>query len=224
MTGKRLDGGTHALLAIDADRRVIEERMVDASEIAPLVEKLRERGGSTIRILIDGVALDARVMARCTGGRSEPAEPVQVIGARSPAGVDGADGPSGIEMAHAMLWDTYDRAARVQSWMLEQASGFTVELLENNKRLADQASELQKRHQAALAELDYMHREQKMMEGEAAAARLSRHLIEKAQAEVAAAKPPRSGADWFDELLDGAAVVFAAFCAPNGSRGRKVSN
>jgi hypothetical protein len=63
-----------------------------------------------------------------------------------------------------MLWDTYDRAARVQSWMLEQASAFTLDLLNNNKRLADQAGELQKRYQTALAEIDYMAREQKLME------------------------------------------------------------
>jgi len=116
-----------------------------------------------------------------------------------------------------MLWDTYDRAARVQSWMLEQASAFTLDLLNNNKRLADQAGELQKRYQTSLAEIDYMAREQKLMEGEAAAARLSRHLIEKARAEIAAANPTKS-ADWIDDLIDGAAVALGAICGPRGPK------
>jgi hypothetical protein len=126
----------------------------------------------------------------------------------------------GIDLAHAMLWDTYDRAARVQSWMLEQASAFTLDLLNNNKRLADQAGELQKRYQTALAEIDYMAREQKLMESEAAASRLSRHLIEKARAEIAAANPTKP-ADWIDDLIDGAAVALGAMC---GTRGPKDSN
>ena len=104
--------------------------------------------------------------------------------------------------------------------MLEQASAFTLDLLNNNKRLADQAGELQKRYQTALAEIDYMNREQKLMEAEAASARLSRHLIEKARAEIAAANPSRP-ADWIDDLIDGAAVALGAMC---GTRGPKDSN
>jgi hypothetical protein len=91
-----------------------------------------------------------------------------------------------VELAHAMLWDTYDRATRIQAWMLNQASTYTLELLENNKRLADQASELQKRYQSSMAEIDYMTREKAMMDAEASASRYSRHLIEKARAEAEA--------------------------------------
>ena len=129
-----------------------------------------------------------------------------------------------IELAHAMLWDTYDRAARVQSWMLEQASAFTLELLENNRRLADQASELQKRHQAAMAEMDYMQREQKMMEAEDAAARYSRHLIEKTKAEIAAAIPPRGRADVLDDIIDGAAVALGLMAGTMGPRKPRDNN
>ena len=65
-----------------------------------------------------------------------------------------------------------------------------------------------------------MAHEQKMMEAEAAASRLSRHLIEKARAEIAAANPSKP-ADWIDDLIDGAAVALGAMC---GTRGPKNSN
>ena len=56
------------------------------------------------------------------------------------------------------------------------------------------------------------------MEGEAAATRLSRHLIEKAQAEIAAANPTKP-ADWIDDLIDGAAVALGTMCATRGPKG-----
>jgi hypothetical protein len=111
-----------------------------------------------------------------------------------------------------MLWDTYDRATRIQAWMLNQASTYTLELLENNKRLADQASELQKRFQSSMAEIDYMTREKAMMDAEASASRYSRHLIEKARAEAEAARAPRSAGEWVDELVDGVALALGVMC------------
>ena len=181
MIVRRTEASTHALLAIDADRRVVEDMpAVPTAEVPVRITEMLTKHGATLRILVDGAAIDVKVM----------------------------------------LWDTYDRAARVQSWMLEQASAFTLDLLNNNKRLADQAGELQKRYQTALAELDYMAREQKLMESEAAAATLSRHLIEKARAEIAAANPSRP-VDWIDDLIDGAAVALGAMC---GTRGPKNSN
>ena len=58
------------------------------------------------------------------------------------------------------------------------------------------------------------------MESEAAAASLSRHLIEKARAEIAAANPTKPS-DWIDDLIDGAAVALGAMCK---TRGPKDSN
>ena len=202
------------MLVIDEPRHLIldEYAKVPASELAQRLDEVRSRYGATARILVDGAAVDEQVLARA------PRPPVQVVAERKLATTDT------IELAHAMLWDTYDRAARVQSWMLEQASAFTLELLENNKRLADQASELQKRHQTAMAELDYMLREQKMMEAEASAASLSRHLIEKAKAEVAAAIPPRSRTDVLDDIIDGAAVALGMMCGTMGPRGPRENN
>lgn len=220
MTVRRNQTSTHAVLAIDVDRRVIEElSAVPDSEVTQLIATMRTRHGKDVRILIDGTVVDGQALARgqTASPRGKMTPPVQILDVGE--GDDEEQTPPGnIELAHAMLWDTYDRAARVQSWMLEQASAFTLELLNNNKRLADQASELQQRYQASLAELDYMQREQKLMEGEAAASRLSRHLIEKARAEIAAANPSKPG-DWIDDLIDGAAVALGTMCATRGPKG-----
>jgi len=216
MIVRRSEAGTHCVLAIDADRRLVEEfREVPNSEVADLLKDMRARLGTNVRILVDGAAIDGESLVRGPAAtpRGLTRPPVQILEDRGEEGQ-----VSQIELAHAMLWDTYDRAARVQTWMLEQASAFTLDLLNNNKRLADQASELQTRYQTALAELDYMQREQKMMEGEAAASRLSRHLIEKARAEIAAANPVKP-ADWMDDLIDGAAVALGAMYATKGPKG-----
>ena len=230
MIVRRTEASTHAVLAIDADRRVVEDMpAVPTVEVAARIHEIRTRCGANIRILVDGTAIDVEALTRA-------AATVIDVESMTRAASAAARGPNrplaqmlegrqegqfpGIDLAHVMLWDTYDRAARVQSWMLEQASAFTLDLLNNNKRLADQAGELQKRYQTALAELDYMAREQKLMESEAAAASLSRHLIEKARAEIAAANPSRP-VDWIDDLIDGAAVALGAMCK---TRGPKDSN
>jgi len=214
MVIRRPEPGTHTVLVMDENRRIVDERAnVPADDLAPLLGELRARFGANARILVEDATADSQVLTR-----AHARDPVQVLADRRP------DTTESIELAHAMLWDTYDRATRVQSWMLEQASAFTLELLENNKRLADQASELQKRHQAAMAELDYMLREQKMMEAEASAASLSRHLIEKAKAEVAAAIPPRSRTDVLDDIIDGAAVALGMMCGTMGPRDPRDTN
>ena len=233
MIVRRTEASTHAVLAIDADRRVVEDMpAVPTAEVAALIHEIKKRCGANIRILVDGTAIDVEALTRA-------AATVIDVESMTRAASAAARGPNrplaqmlegrqegqfpGIDLAHVMLWDTYDRAARVQSWMLEQASAFTLDLLNNNKRLADQAGELQKRYQTALAEIDYMAREQKLMEAEDASSRLSRHLIEKARAEIAAANPTRP-ADWIDDLIDGAAVALGAMCGARGPRDPKDSN
>ena len=230
MIVRRTEASTHAVLAIDADRRVVEDMpAVPTAEVAALIHEIKKRCGANIRILVDGTAIDVEALTRAAATVVD----VESMARAASAAARGPNRPlaqmlegrqegqfPGIDLAHVMLWDTYDRAARVQSWMLEQASAFTLDLLNNNKRLADQAGELQKRYQTALAEIDYMAREQKLMEGEAAAARLSRHLIERARAEIVAANPTKP-ADWIDDLIDGAAVALGAMC---GTRGPKNSN
>jgi len=222
MIVRRTEASTHAVLAIDADKRVVADLpAVPTAEVAARIEEIKTRCGANIRVLVDGTAIDIEALTRAAATVIDVESMTRAASAAARAPTrplaqlleDRQEGQfPGIDLAHVMLWDTYDRAARVQSWMLEQASAFTLDLLNNNKRLADQAGELQKRYQTALAELDYMHREQKLMESEAAAASLSRHLIEKARAEIAAANPSRP-TDWIDDLIDGAAVALGAMCA-----------
>lgn len=214
MAGKRPDAGTHAVLVIDPEFRVVAEiPAVSAADVTRTAVELRQRHGEAVRILVDGAAIDPKALA-CTP-EVAPAS-VQIVGPPTQAG--------SVELAHAMLWDTYDRAARVQSWMLEQASAFTLQLLENNRRLADQASELQGRYQRALAEIDVMHREHKLMEAEAASSRLSRHLIEQAKAEAAASAPRCGVGEIVDDVIDGAAAALGVLCGMYGPKGSKDSN
>ena len=202
--GTRVDAGTHTVVAL-ADGQVLEEKAgVTASELGHEVLALRARYGENARILVEGPETLVRTVAE--GGMPiPPARPMKVVAAETGT-------IAGVELAHAMLWDTYDRATRIQAWMLNQASTYTLELLENNKRLADQASELQKRFQSSMAEIDYMTREKAMMDAEASASRYSRHLIEKARAEAEAARAPRSAGEWVDELVDGVALALGVMC------------
>ncbi len=223
MMVRRTDASTHALLAITTDKRVVEDMpAVPTAEVATRITEVLTRHGASTRILVDGAAIDVQAITRAAAAAAQAPTrpPAQIIEDRQEAQEAQESLIPGVELGHAMLWDSFDRAARIHSWMLEQASAFTLELLNNHKRLADQAGDLQKRYQTALAEVDYMHREQKLMEGEAAASRLSRHLIEKARAEIAAANPTKS-TDWIDDLIDGAAVALGAL---NGTRGPKNSN
>ena len=192
--------------------QVLDEKAdVATSALGREIMALRTRYGESARILLDGVALDAKALARIVS--SAPPDVVTLQPRTPPTVITGAvTTTASVELAHHMLWDTYDRATRVQAWMLQQASNFTLELLENNKRLADQASELQKRFQSSMAEIDYMTREKAMMDAEASASRYSRHLIEKARAEAEAARAPRSAGEWVDELVDGVALALGVMC------------
>jgi len=199
----RTDAGTHAVLVLDGGRVIEEKAGVPAAEVSRLVLELRTRHGANARVLVDGVDFDPKAVARLAAEVMPQAAPPRVP---TRAVVSDVNAVELVELSHTMLWDTYDRAARVQAWMLEQASAFTVELLENNKRLADQASELQKRYQASIAEIDFMAREKMMMDAEASASRYAQFLVEKARAE-AAAQPARAPGAWVDDLIDGMSLA-----------------
>jgi hypothetical protein len=211
----RMDGCTHAVLVIEGGRVLDRKVGVPAAELAREVLALRTRHGQGAEILVDGAEFDPRAVAKIAA-EIEP----QVLPVRPPPArvVNGEAGTlAAVELAHAMIWDTYDRAAKTQAWMLAQASNFTTTLLENNKRLADQASEMQRRYQASLAEVDFVAREKMLMDAEASASRYARFLVDKAKAE-AAQQPPRAPGEWVDDLIDGVALALEIMCgarAPN---------
>ena len=65
MNDRRTEARAHTVLAIDADKRVVEERTeVPDAEVAPLVRTLQARLGADVRILVDGVALDTQLRPR----------------------------------------------------------------------------------------------------------------------------------------------------------------
>jgi hypothetical protein len=204
-----MDGGTHALLVLE-DGRVLDRTVgVPATELGREVATRRIRFGPSAEILVDGVEFDPKAVAR-VAAEIEP----QGIPQRPPARVVSGDAGTlpAVELAHAMIWDTYDRAAKTQAWMLAQASSFTTTLLENNKRLADQASELQRRYQESLAKIDFVAHEKMMMDAEAAASRHARFLIDKARAEAEAASTRRAPGEWMDDLIDGLALAIGVMC------------
>ncbi|MBL9102500.1 MAG: hypothetical protein JNL82_16180 [Myxococcales bacterium] len=202
----RMEGCTHAVLVIEGGRVLDRKVGVPAAELAREVLALRSRHGQAAEILVDGAEFDQKAVARIAA-EIEP----QVVPQRPPARVSG-DTLAAVELTHHLIWDTYDRAAKTQAWMLAQASSFTTTLLENNKRLADQASELQKRYQASLAEIDFVAREKMMMDAEASASRYARFLVDKAKAEAEAAQPRRGSGEWVDDLIDGLALALGIMC------------
>ena len=210
----RVDAGTHAVMVIEGERVLDTKQGVPTSELGREIMALRTRYGANAKVLVDGIEPTPQALARLASEATSEVKP-----RTPPTVITGAvSTTASVELAHAMLWDTYDRATRVQAWMLQQASNFTLELLENNKRLADQASELQKRFQSSMAEIDFLAREKMMMDAEASASRYSRHLIEKARAEAEAARPPRAAGEWVDELVDGVALALGVMCGARTPR------
>lgn len=209
------EAGTHGVLVLGGGQVLAEKKGVPAAEVTRLVLELRAHHGADARVLVDGVDFDAQAVARIAAEVTP-----QVVPPRAPSRVVVGDvNPLAVvELSFSMLWDTYDRAAQVQGWLLNQASNFTAELLENNKRLADQASELQKRYQASIAEIDFMAREKMLMDAEASASRYAQFLIDKARAEAAAAQPARAPGAWVDDLIDGMSLALGIMVGPRTPR------
>ncbi|MBL9105138.1 MAG: hypothetical protein JNL82_29600 [Myxococcales bacterium] len=207
---------THAVHVL-RDGQVLKEMAgVSAAEVGRLVLELRAHYGEGARVLVDGAEFDPQAIAkiaaevtpppltdRSTAAHGQPGQPP-----RAPPRIVGEVNPLAVaEVSFTMLWDTYDRAATVQAWLLNQASTFTAELLDNHRKLAEQASELQKRYQASIAEIDVLAREKMMMDAEASASRYGRFLLDRAREEAASARPARAPREWLDEMIDG--IAFA---------------
>lgn len=193
---------------MDADGRVITNHWpVAKADLASLVMQLRaEHAGA--RILIDGQAASLVPAA--------PASPEEALCLPLTPEPDDIHGTiTGVKLAHAMLWTTFDRAASVQAWMLQQANVFTKDLLENNSKLAEQASALQARFQDAMQRIDLMETEKKLMEHDMMARRLSRHTVAQNRAEEEANRPKEPADNgWIDELICGVGSYFMGRTPP----------
>ena len=118
---------------------------------------------------------------------------------------------AGARLSHDMVWAAFDRSANAQAWALQQANAVTRDLLESQRRLADQACELQARFQESLQRIDLMETERKLIEHDLMARRLSRHAIAQNRAEEEAARPKEPpGQPWLDELIAGVSAFLGA--------------
>jgi hypothetical protein len=82
MIVRRSEAGTHCVLAIDPEKRLVEEfREVPNSEVADLLKDMRTRLGTNVRILVDGTTIDGESLARgpAAAPRGLTRPPVQIL-------------------------------------------------------------------------------------------------------------------------------------------------
>jgi hypothetical protein len=197
------------VLVVDKEGRLIASHFsVPDGEVQMLVARLQEKHPD-MSLIIDGRPI-AGLQA------SNPADILQAPCLPDPVVYEDSSSPhSGVQLAHNMLWATFDRAARVQAWMLQQANVFTRDLLENNQKLADQASDMQQRFQQAMQRLDLMEAEKKLIEHDLMARRLSRHTVAQNRAEEEASQPPAPpDYGWIDDLLSGVSTLLGGALRP----------
>lgn len=187
-------------MVLDGDRLLAIRHGVSKQKVPEVLEEFRRAHGPGSRLLIDGrelpeSALVAPPKAKGAAPRApRPPEPTTLAEPKS-------EEHRGVELAHHLLWESYQRAAQTQAFMLEKMTGTALDM---NRRFCDQVAELQDRYQAAMAKLDHMAFEQKMMEHEAAGRRLGTHF-RRMQAEERRAD--ESPLDWVEGAARGIARV-----------------
>ena len=210
MAEHRVEEGAHVVLVTDKDCRILATHWsVPDAELPILVARLQQAHAHAT-ITVDGQPLGGLMPASPPGSLEESLERPESV-----ASHDDMSPLSSVRLAHTMLWATFDRAARVQSWMLQQANVFTRDLLDNNRKLADQASDMQQRYQQAMQRLDLMETEKTLMEHDLMARRLSRHTVAQNRAEEEASRPaPPPDYGWVEELLAGVSALIGGGMRP----------
>jgi hypothetical protein len=65
MVTRRTEVSTHTVLAIDTDKRVVEDLpAVPTAEVAARITEMLAKHGATLRVLVDGAAIDVKAMTR----------------------------------------------------------------------------------------------------------------------------------------------------------------
>ena len=169
----------HAVTVVDGDKVLAQQYGVVTHELDARIRELRIKYGADATITVD-----------------PPVSPGDEVASHFAANASDAQ----VELGVHVLWSSYERAAYVQAWMLERANDFTKQLLDNNRRLAEQTAEMQESFQKRMARLDWMAMEHKLMEEEAMARRLSRHIIAKERAEIQAEQPREM--TWLKNLVE----------------------
>lgn len=197
-----MEGATHEVAVADTQGQLLEKpRVVAAAELEQTVVNLKTAHPHAI-VWVDGTPINVRPPANLP----EAARAPMSITPDDPHGTRAAT-----QLSQTILWTGLDRAVNLQTWMLQQASAFTHDLLEQNRKLADQAADLQARFQASMQRIDLMETEKKLIEHDLMARRLSRHAIAQNRAEEEAARPPPPpGQPWIDELIAGVSAFLGA--------------
>jgi len=198
------------VLVTDRNGRIFANHWsITDADMPALVVRLQEAHPDGV-IVVDGQPLGALMPAASSGLLDEPLGRPESV-----ASHDDNSPLSFVRLAQTMMWSTFDRTARVQAWMLQQANGFTRDLLDNNRKLADQASDMQERYQQAMQRLDLMETEKKLMEHDLMTRRLSRHTVAQNRAEEEANRPPEpKDYRWIEELLSGISILLGGATRP----------
>ncbi len=196
-------GGVHVVHAVDkAGGVIVDKEAVPFAKVPQRVMEIATKHPAA-DITVDGQSVT--LMAAHPALVEEATIPAIPMTAGDQAMLASA------RLAHTIILTSLDRAVSAQAWMLQQANAATKDLLENNRRLADQASELQTRFQESLQRIDLMETERKLIEHDLMARRLSRHAIAQNRAEEEAARPKEPpGQPWLDELIAGVSAFLGA--------------
>lgn len=192
-------GGSHAVLVVDRNQGILAELVdVPHEDLEPQIRALQHRYGTDAQVMVDGQ--HTHIAVHRGGGRMAE-RPTDKAAEGSTISEEGA-----LRFAYSLIWDTVERATDAQQHLLDQAADFTRQLIEGNRRLAEHAADLQRSYRQKLNELDYAAHAMKLMEQDAATSQVSRHIIEKSAAEIAAGRPGRSG-EVLDDIIDGATTA-----------------
>jgi len=161
------------LEVLEAGRLVASRYNIKGPDLSKEAERLAAAYPGK-QVLINGIDYShlARPVSPQPLAPTPPATPAPVPRAPSRARPTDSHESETIELAHHMLWESYQRAAETQAFLIEKMATTTLDL---TRRFADQADELQQRYHAAMARVDHMAWEQKMIEAETATRRLSDH-------------------------------------------------
>ena len=161
------------VMVVDGDRLLASRYNLPGKELATEVDRLTvaHPGKSILVNGVDYTHLGRHVsqVNLVPGAPATPAaRPAPVL---TPARGETREAAT-MDLAHHMLWESYQRAAETQAFLIEKMATATFE---HTRRFADQADALQQRYQAAMARIDHMAWEQKMIEAETSTRRLSDH-------------------------------------------------
>ena len=163
------------VMVVDGDRLLASRYNLSGKELATEVDRLTAAHPGK-GILVNGI--DYTHLGRHVSQTNlvPGAPPTPVLAPRPPPVPTFTRGETResatMELAHHMLWESYQRAAETQAFLIEKMATATFE---HTRRFVDQADALQQRYQSAMSRIDHMAWEQKMIEAETSTRRLSDH-------------------------------------------------